>query len=281
MSKIIKRKTMKQNESDMKSQKNEVCKKTVTKRPSKIEWCEETLNIATGCDKISEACEHCYMFNMSPRLKGIYNSGIENGWQNGAKFTLHPERIDIPLGIKRKTMFFVNSMSDTFHEDMPFEFLDRFFEMVKQTPHHTYQLLTKRSAIMAKYFATREVPDNVWLGVTVENAKNKYRIDDLCQVNAKIKFLSIEPLLGDLGELNLEGIHWAILGGESGNKARPMKEEWAVNVQQQCKNKGVAFLFKQWGNWSADGVKKRNKHDNGRLLKGVLYDEYPAVRYNK
>jgi len=252
----------------------------VTKSKNKIEWCEKTLNVSTGCSRISgsSACSRCYMFDLASRLKGIYDSGVKNGWQNGTKFTLQPERINVPLGIKNPTMFFINSMSDIFHEEMPFEFLDDFFDVIKRTPHHTYQLLTKRSAIMVEYFKTREVPENVWMGVTVENDKFKYRIDDLRKVNAKIRFLSVEPLLGDLGELNLQGIHWIILGGESGNKARPMKEEWAVNVQKQCEEKNVAFLFKQWGNWSADGIKKRKKSDNGRLLKGVLYDEYPIIK---
>src|SRR5690606_31835829 len=147
------------------------------------------------------------------------------------------------------TKFFVNSMSDLFHEDMPFEYLDRVFEVISETPQHQYQILTKREHILYNYFQTRTVPKNVWLGVTVEFAKTKNRINILRNIDAKIRFLSIEPLIDAVGELDLTGIHWVIVGGESGHKARPMDPEWAIDIQRQCDEQGVSFFFKQWGTW--------------------------------
>ena len=166
-------------------------------------------------------------------------------------------------------------MSDLFHEDIPDVFLDQVFSVIKQTPQHTYQILTKRAERLPVYFANRECPQNVWLGVSVEDKRHGVpRIDYLRQVDAHIRFLSVEPLLEDIGKINLEGIHWVIVGGESGHKARPMREEWAVNVQIQAERAGAAFFFKQWGGWGADGVKRNKKH-NGRELKGRTWDSYP------
>ena len=168
-------------------------------------------------------------------------------------------------------------MSDLFHEDIPFEYLDKVFEVIHKTPQHTYQILTKRPEIMQNYFETRPVPNNAWLGVSVENQKQGVpRIDVLRGVKAKIRFLSIEPLLEDLGELNLAGIHWVIVGGESGVKARPMQQEWVENIQKQCFSANGAFFFKQWGTWGADGV-KRNKSANGNLLNGKVFEEFPQI----
>jgi protein gp37 len=167
-------------------------------------------------------------------------------------------------------------MSDLFHKDIPDAFIDRVFESISKTPQHTYQILTKRSERLPQYFATRAVPDNVWLGVSVENRKHgKPRIDDLRRVQATIRFLSIEPLLEDLGKLDLRDIHWVIVGGESGAKARPMRAEWARSVKEQCEEAGVAYFFKQWGTWGADG-RKRSKHSNGRQLDGKTWDQYPG-----
>lgn len=239
-------------------------------KTSKIEWTEATWNPTVGCDKVTSGCKFCYAEVMAKRLKAMKIAGYENGFE----FTIMRNRFEIPLSIKKPTKFFVNSMSDLFHEKMPFEDLDRIFETIKNTPHHTYQILTKREKRLEEYFETREVPENVWLGVTVESSETKHRIDSLRKINAKIRFLSMEPLLNDVGELNLEGIHWIIVGGESGHKARPMKVEWAMNIKKQCEEQGSSFFFKQWGTWGEDGI-KRNKKINGRTLQGKTYNEEP------
>jgi len=241
-------------------------------KKSKIEWTEQTWNPSVGCNKVSEGCQNCYAEVMARRLKAMGTKGYENGFE----FTVMPERLEQPLNMKRPTKFFVNSMSDLFHEKMPFVYLDAIFDVIERTPHHTYQILTKRENIMAEYFKDKILPKNVWLGVTVENCKTKYRIDYLRNINATIRFLSIEPLLDDIGSLDLEDIHWVIVGGESGVKARPMQSDWVINIKDQCKRQDVAFFFKQWGIWGADGV-KRKKKDNGRSLNGKIYDEYPEL----
>lgn len=168
-------------------------------------------------------------------------------------------------------------MSDLFHNDIPFKFLDQVFDVIKRTPRHTYQILTKRSVRMLKYFSSsgRVVPENVWLGVSVENRQyGLNRVDALRKIKAGIHFLSVEPLLEDIGEINLSGIHWVIVGGESGPKARPMKAEWVESIKDQCDQEGVAFFFKQWGGWGADG-KRRAKKSNGRLFAGRTWDGMP------
>lgn len=182
----------------------------------------------------------------------------------------------MPLKIKKPTKFFVNSMSDLFHEKMPYSYLDRVFEVIRQTPHHTYQILTKREAILEDYCKDHPIPDNVWLGVSVEMVKTKHRIDILRHIDAKIRFLSLEPLLEDLGNLDLTDIHWVIVGGESGPKARSMKPEWALNIMHQCDEQEVAFFFKQWGTWGDDGV-RRSKKANGRILAGQEWNEEPEL----
>ena len=237
---------------------------------SKIEWTEATWNPSTGCNKVTAGCKNCYAETMAKRLQAMGAPGYENGFE----FTIMPERLKIPLRTKKPTKYFVNSMSDLFHEDMPFEFLDQVFEVITSTPRHTYQILTKREERMAEYFGDSKVPDNVWLGVSVENQKTKGRIDVLREINAKIRFLSLEPLLEDLGELNFENIHWVIVGGESGAKARPMDPSWPVSIQNQCDEQKVSFFFKQWGTWGADGV-RRSKKANGRILLGKEWNEEP------
>jgi protein gp37 len=239
---------------------------------SRIEWTEQTWNPAVGCTKISAGCKNCYAEMMAKRLKAMGTPGYENGFA----LTMLPERLEDPLKRRKPTVYFVNSMSDLFHEKIPDAYIERVFDVVQRTPHHTYQILTKRGARMARFFKSREVPDNAWLGVSVENKKHGVpRIDHLRRVPAKIRFLSVEPLLEDVGELDLRDIHWVIVGGESGPKARPMKEEWADSVRGQCEAQQVAFFFKQWGGWGADG-KRRAKHANGRLLNGRTWDEMPA-----
>ena len=237
---------------------------------SKIEWTEATWNPSVGCDKVSAGCKFCYAEVMAKRLKAMRSPGYEKGFE----FVILPERLQIPQKIKKPTKFFVNSMSDLFHEKMPYNYLDMVFETISNTPHHTYQILTKREEILGDYFTTRLVPDNVWLGVTVENAIKKNRIDVLRNINAKIRFLSIEPLLQNIGTLDLTNIHWVIVGGESGSKARPMKPEWAEHIQKQCDEQEVSFFFKQWGTWGADG-QKRSKKANGRILLGKEWNEEP------
>lgn len=242
-------------------------------KKTKIEWTEATWNPTTGCTKVSAGCKHCYAETMSFRLKAMGTPGYDNGFE----FSLMPERLNQPFKIKKPTRFFVNSMSDLFHEEMPYEYLDKVFEVMEQTPRHEYQILTKREDILADYFKNKKAPKNVWLGVTVENEKSKNRIDVLRNIDATIRFLSLEPLLEDLGELDLTNIHWAIVGGESGNKARPMKKEWALNIKNQCFEQNVAFFFKQWGTWGADNV-KRSKKANGRLLEGAEWNAYPELQ---
>lgn len=239
-------------------------------KQSKIEWTEATWNPSVGCDKVSAGCKHCYAETMANRLQAMGTPGYEDGFV----FKILPERLDVPKKIKKPTKFFVNSMSDLFHENMPFSFLDKIFDTIRQTPQHTYQILTKRENILVEYFTERVVPENVWLGVTVEIANKKSRIDALRNIGATIRFLSIEPLLEDIGELDLTNIHWVIVGGESGNMARPMKAEWAIDIQKQCDEQNVSFFFKQWGTWGADG-KKRNKKANGRILLGKEWNEEP------
>ena len=239
-------------------------------KPTKIEWTEATWNPSIGCTKVTAGCKNCYAEVMARRLQAMGSAGYEDGFE----FKVLPERLYQPVSVKKPTKFFVNSMSDLFHEKMPFGFLDQIFEVIASTPQHHYQILTKREDILQTYFSERVVPDNVWLGVTVEHEATKKRIDVLRNINASIRFISIEPLIGNVGALNLDGIHWVIVGGESGVSARPMDPAWAINIQQQCAEQKVAFFFKQWGTWGEDGV-KRSKKKNGSILLGREWKEEP------
>jgi len=239
-------------------------------KKTKIEWTEAIWNPSIGCTKISEGCANCYAEVMAKRLQAMGNRDYKDGFS----FKIIPERLNEPQKIKKPTKFFVNSMSDLFHKKMPCEYLDKIFEVIFLTPQHIYQILTKRENIMLDYFSKRTIPKNVWLGVTVENAKYKNRIDYLKQIDAAIRFVSFEPLLGSLGKLDLSNIHWCIVGGESGPKARPLKKDWIIEIFKQSKNQNVAFFFKQWGAWGADEI-KRNKKANGRTFLGKIWDEYP------
>ncbi|MFA7421655.1 MAG: phage Gp37/Gp68 family protein [Melioribacteraceae bacterium] len=241
-------------------------------KTTKIEWTEKVWNPSIGCDKISAGCKFCYAEVFARRLKAMGAFDYKEEFE----FKILPHRLEEPLKIKKPTKFFVNSMSDLFHEKMPFEYLDMVFDIIKNTPHHIYQILTKRDTIMLEYFSqqNREVPSNVWVGVSVENATFKKRIDSLRKVNAKIRFISFEPLIGSVGEVDLKDIHWAIVGGESGLNARPIKKYWIEEIFNQCKTQNVAFFFKQWGTWGADEI-KRNKKVNGRLFNGKVWNEYP------
>jgi protein gp37 len=198
------------------------------------------------------------------------------GYENGFKLTLHPERLEQPLQRKSPTTYFVNSMSDLFHEEVPDAFIEAVLRTCQGAQHHTFQILTKRSERLPVFFRKRTCPTNVVLGVSVEDQKYGLpRIDDLRKVKAKTRFLSVEPLLEDLGPMDLKGIHWIIVGGESGPGARPMDPSWAANVRDQAVAAGVPFFFKQWGAWGADGI-RRNKKVNGRDLEGRHWDEYPV-----
>lgn len=245
-------------------------------KTTKIEWTERVWNPSIGCNKVSAGCKFCYAESFANRLKAM---GVED-YKDGFKFKILPHRLEEPLRIKKPTKFFVNSMSDLFHEEMPFEYLDEIFKVIEDTPQHIYQILTKRDKIMLKYFSENYIPSNVWLGVSVENETFKYRIDTLKKINASIRFISFEPLIGSVGKLNLSQIHWAIVGGESGKKARPIKKEWVEEIFSQCKQQKVAFFFKQWGTWGADEI-KRSKKENGRIFRGKIWDEYPHISKRK
>lgn len=239
---------------------------------SKIEWTEQTWNPVTGCTKVSPGCKHCYAEVMSKRLTAMGTPGYEKGFQ----LTIHPERLNHPLKRKKPTTYFVNSMSDLFHPDVPDHFIESVIDVISKTPHHVYQVLTKRAERLPLFFANRTVPNNMWLGVSVEDKEYGLpRIELLQQVKATIRFLSIEPLLEDIGEFNLDGISWVIVGGESGHHARPMKESWALSVKNQCLIADVPFFFKQWGAWNKEGFLK-NKKTNGRMLDGKTWDNYPV-----
>lgn len=245
-----------------------------------IEWTEQTWNPTVGCSKISSGCTNCYAEVMARRLKAM---GVK-GYENGFKLTLLPDRLQEPLRRRTSTIYFVNSMSDLFHEDIPDSYLRNVMATIRRCPQHTFQILTKRSKRMAEFFQRQIPPRNAWLGVTVENrADGLPRIDYLRAIEAKVRFISAEPLLEDLGMFDLSDIHWVIVGGESGPKARPMKREWVLSVKNQCDEQSVAFFFKQWGGWGDDGI-KRAKKLNGRLLNGRTWDTIPMHvirRYEK
>ncbi len=232
---------------------------------TRIEWTEMSWNPTTGCNKISAGCKFCYAEVMARRLEAM---GLDK-YRNGFKLTLHEEDLRIPYTWKKPRIAFVNSMSDLFHEDIPLDFIKRVFKVMHENPQHVFQILTKRADVLLKYNKGLIWTHNIWMGVSVENEKVMDRIDLLRKTNAKTKFLSCEPLIGPLPNLNLEGIDWVIVGGESGRKPRPMKPEWVYEVFEKCEKANVKFFFKQWGG--------TNKKKNGRLLNGRTYDEMPDV----
>ena len=241
-------------------------------KTTKIEWTDKTWNPITGCTKYSQGCANCYAETMSRRLKAM---GLDK-YANGFELTLHSDCLEEPMQWKKPHNIFVCSMSDLFHKDVPFEFIDEVMHIMNSTPQHRYQILTKRAERMAEYFATREIPQKAWLGVTVEAQTSKNRIDILRTLAAPIRFLSCEPLLEDLGCLNLDNIDWVIVGGESGPSARPMKEDWVLSIKEQTDKQNSAFFFKQWGAWGSDGI-KRNKCVNGKLLQGKIFQDMPTI----
>ena len=238
---------------------------------SDIEWTEQTWNPTTGCVKVSPGCKHCYAETMARRLKAMHAPGYKNGFE----FTIHPKRFNQPLRRKKPTLYFVNSMSDLFFEKIGDNTLDIIFDVMMQTPQHTYQILTKRAARMASYVNRRNIAPNIWLGVSVEDRKYGIpRINYLRTLKASVRFLSCEPLLEGLGTLDLKDIDWVIVGGESGFKARPMKTEWVESIKQQCEAQGVRFFFKQWGTYGPDGI-KRTKKANGRKYQDREWNDIP------
>jgi protein gp37 len=232
---------------------------------STIEWTEMTWNPVTGCTKVSEGCRHCYAERMALRLRAMGNRRYVNGFQ----VTLHDDLVDLPRKLRQPRLIFVNSMSDLFHEDVPEEFIGRVFETMAFCPQHTFQVLTKRSRRLKEMAARLPWPANVWMGVSVEDRRAVGRIDELREVPACLRFLSCEPLLGPLDGLDLEGIAWVIVGGESGPGARPLRQEWVESILKQCRGAKVPFFFKQWG-----GVRKDR---TGRELNGRTYDELPVL----
>jgi protein gp37 len=232
---------------------------------SSIEWTESTWNPVTGCTKISAGCAHCYAERMARRLQAM---GQPN-YRNGFKVTCHHDVLGHPMRWKRPQVIFVNSMSDLFHKDVPPAFISEIFFTMNETPWHTYQILTKRSGRMATLASQFKWSPNIWMGVTVENADHLGRIDDLRRVPASVRFLSLEPLLGPLPRLDLNGIGWVIVGGESGPGARPMDSAWAADIRDQCLAANVPFFFKQWG-----GVQKKKA---GRLLEHRTWDQMPQL----
>ncbi len=240
---------------------------------TKIEWTEQTWNPTTGCSKTSPGCVNCYAEIMARRLKAMGVPGYEKGFE----VTLQPHRLGEPLKRKKPTVYFVNSMSDLFHEDIPDAYIKKVFEAMKNSPRHIFQVLTKRAERMAEFLQDNEVPKNAWIGVTVENKEHGLpRLKLLKSVKASVRFLSVEPLLEDLDHVDFANIDWVIVGGESGNRARPMNKEWVLNIKEQCEAQGVPFFFKQWGAWGADMV-KRHKKKNGRLLQDKTWDAMPKV----
>ncbi|NVJ46754.1 MAG: phage Gp37/Gp68 family protein [Cytophagia bacterium] len=232
---------------------------------SKIEWTELTWNPTTGCTKISQGCKFCYAEVMSKRLHAM---GVDK-YKDNFKVRTHESALDIPYKWKKSKMVFVNSMSDLFHPEVPLEFIQKVFKTMRDNPQHVFQILTKRSERLAELDSELKWSHNIWMGVSVEDQRVEHRIDDLRKSNAKVKFLSLEPLIGPLPNLNLDKIDWVIVGGESGHKPRPIESDWVLDIQEQCQKSEVAFFFKQWGG--------KNKKKAGRILNGQTYDEMPEI----
>lgn len=236
---------------------------------SQIEWTEMTWNPVTGCTKVSQGCKHCYAERLALRLQAM---GVER-YRNAFNVTLQEDSLEVPLGWVKPRIVFVNSMSDLFHEFIPLEYLKKVFDVMTRCPQHTFQILTKRSQRLRELADQLPWTANIWMGVSVENRDVQFRIEHLQSVPAKIRFLSCEPLIGPLDNLSLEGIHWVIVGGESGPGARPMEREWVESILAQCRSHDVPFFFKQWG-----GVRKDL---TGRLLHGKTYSEMPFKTENQ
>ena len=235
-----------------------------------IEWTELTWNTVTGCTKISAGCKFCYAEVMTKRLKAM---GVEKYKDGFKKVRIHEDALGISYTWKKSKVVFVNSMSDLFHKDVPLEFIQKVFQVMKDNGQHVFQVLTKRADRLAEISHLLPWSHNIWMGVSVEDERVLDRVDFLRQTGARVKFLSCEPLIGALPNMNLNGIDWVIVGGESGHKARPMNPDWVLDIQEQCQVARVAFFFKQWGG--------KNKKKAGRELNGQTYDEMPDVELEK
>jgi protein gp37 len=231
---------------------------------SDIEWTDATWNPVRGCTKISPGCKHCYAETFAERFRGVPGHPFEQGFD----LRLIPAALDLPKRWKSGRLIFVNSVSDLFHDDVPLEYIQRVFGVMEECPQHQFQVLTKRAARVAQLASQLRWPSNVWMGVSVENQKYTTRIAQLRRVPAHVRFLSVEPLLGPIQDLQLRDIHWVIVGGESGCKSRPLQPEWVRSIRDQCQTAGVPFFFKQWGG--------RNKKAAGRTLDGRTWDDLPA-----
>lgn len=232
---------------------------------SSIEWTEMTWNPTTGCTKVTAGCKFCYAEVMAKRLQAM---GVEK-YANGFRLAVHEDALTIPYSWRGSKMVFVNSMSDLFHADVPLSFIQQVFRVMNDNPQHTFQVLTKRADLLLRYNEKLNWTPNIWMGVSVEDERVLDRIDYLIQTDAYVKFLSCEPLIGPLPNLNLIGIDWVIVGGESGRHPRPMHEDWVLSIQRKCQDAGVAFFFKQWGG--------TNKKKTGRMLNGQIYSEMPIL----
>lgn len=240
---------------------------------STIEWTEATWNPTTGCDRTSPGCDHCYALTLAKRLKamGVDKYQLDGDPRTsgpGFRLTLHEDALDIPRGWRQPRLVFVNSMSDLFHKDVPITFIRDVFDVMRDTPQHTYQMLTKRTRRLRQFAPNLDWPSNLWMGVSVESSKYTFRIDHLREVPAAVRFVSAEPLLGPLGVVDFDGIDWVIAGGESGPHARPMDISWGRELRDQCVRDGVKFFFKQWGG--------RTSKSGGRLLDGRTWDDMPG-----
>lgn len=240
---------------------------------TQIEWTDATWNPVTGCTKITTGCDNCYAERFSERFRGVPDHPFENGFD----LQLRPHRLQQPLSWRQPRRIFVNSMSDLFHKEVPRDFIDSVFDTMEAANWHTYQVLTKRSSLLNRYlrhrYGTGLAPPHIWLGVSVEDEQNIVRLNHLRTAQASTKFVSFEPLLGSVGKVDLTGFHWVIVGGESGPRARPMEEAWALEIRDMCRAAKVAFFFKQWG-----GVRPKT---GGRLLKGREWSQYPKVAVKK
>jgi len=230
---------------------------------SGIEWTESTWNPVTGCTKVSPGCKHCYAKRMAERLQAMGQANYANGFE----LTLQPHMLELPLRWKKPQTVFVNSMSDLFHDRVPIEYIEQVFDVMGRADWHRFQVLTKRAERLARLAPELAWAENIWMGVSVETDRYRHRIDALRATPARVKFLSLEPLLGPLRHLDLGGIDWVIVGGESGPKARPMDPAWVTDLRDQCRRAGVPFFFKQWGG--------RNKKKAGRLLQGRTWSQMP------
>ena len=247
---------------------------------SDIEWTDATWNPVTGCTKISAGCDNCYAERFSERFRGVPGHPFEVGFD----LKLRPDRLETPLGWRKPRMIFVNSMSDLFHKEVPEALVHRVFDTMERASWHIFRMLTKRSSLMRDFintrYADRPVPPHIWLGVSVEHRRAVSRVRHLQETNATVRFLSVEPLIGDVGEFSMAGLHWVIVGGESGPKSRPVRPEWAARVRDMCIAQGIPFFFKQWGAFGETGA-RGSKIGNGRTLDGRTWDQLPHHKSNK